>query len=111
MDRGGTFTDLIGRDPEGQLHVRKVLSERAGAGDPAVSAMQAMLAAASLPVALVDVDEVRLGTTVATNALLEDKGAPLLLLTNVGLKDQLWIGDQHRDDLFALEQPLRPFLA
>ena len=111
MDRGGTFTDLIGRDPEGQLHVRKVLSERAGAGDPAVSAMGAMLASASPSGALGDVDEVRLGTTVATNALLEDKGAPLLLLTNVGLKDQLWIGDQHRDDLFALEQPLRPFLA
>ena len=38
IDRGGTFTDLIGRDPEGQLHVRKVLSEQSGAGDPAVSA-------------------------------------------------------------------------
>ena len=111
IDRGGTFTDLIGRDPEGQLHVRKVLSEQAGAGDPAVSAMEAMLASASPPVDLGDVDDVRLGTTVATNALLEGAGAPLLLLTNAGLRDQLWIGDQHRDDLFALEQPQRPFLA
>ena len=111
IDRGGTFTDLIGRDPEGQLHVRKVLSEQAGAGDPAVSAMEAMLASASPPVELADVDDVRLGTTVATNALLEGAGAPLLLLTNAGLRDQLWIGDQHRDDLFALEQPQRPFLA
>ncbi|MCY3909058.1 MAG: hydantoinase/oxoprolinase family protein, partial [Cyanobacteria bacterium MAG COS3_bin_20] len=111
IDRGGTFTDLIGRDPEGQLHVRKVLSEQAGAGDPAVSAMQAMLASASPPVDQGDVDDVRLGTTVATNALLEGAGAPLLLLTNAGLRDQLWIGDQHRDDLFALEQPQRPFLA
>ncbi len=111
IDRGGTFTDLIGRDPEGQLHVRKVLSEQAGAGDPAVSAMEAMLASASPPVALEDVDDVRLGTTVATNALLEGAGTPLLLLTNAGLRDQLWIGDQHRDDLFALEQPQRPFLA
>ena len=111
IDRGGTFTDLIGRDPEGQLHVRKVLSEQAGAGDPAVSAMEAMLASASPPVDLEDVDDVRLGTTVATNALLEGAGAPLLLLTNAGLRDQLWIGDQHRDDLFALEQPQRPFLA
>ena len=111
IDRGGTFTDLIGRDPGGQLHVRKVLSEQAGAGDPAVSAMEAMLASASPPVDLGDVDDVRLGTTVATNALLEGAGAPLLLLTNAGLRDQLWIGDQHRDDLFALEQPQRPFLA
>ncbi|QNJ00513.1 5-oxoprolinase (ATP-hydrolysing) [Synechococcus sp. A15-62] len=111
IDRGGTFTDLIGRDPEGQLHVRKVLSEQAGHGDPAVLAMQAMLASASPPVELGDVDDVRLGTTVATNALLEGAGAPLLLLTNAGLRDQLWIGDQHRDDLFALEQPQRPFLA
>ena len=111
IDRGGTFTDLIGRDPEGQLHVRKVLSEQAGAGDPAVSAMEAMLASASSTIALRDVDDVRLGTTVATNALLEGAGAPLLLLTNAGLRDQLWIGDQHRDDLFALEQPQRPFLA
>ena len=111
IDRGGTFTDLIGRDPAGQLHVRKVLSEQAGAGDPAVSAMEAMLASASPPVDLGVVDDVRLGTTVATNALLEGAGAPLLLLTNAGLRDQLWIGDQHRDDLFALEQPQRPFLA
>ena len=66
IDRGGTFTDLIGRDPEGQLHVRKVLSEQAGVGDPAVSAMEAMLASASPPVDLGDVDDVRLGTTVAT---------------------------------------------
>lgn len=71
IDRGGTFTDLIGRDPEGQLHVRKVLSEQACVGDPAVSAMEAMLASASPPVDLGDVDDVRLGTTVATNALLE----------------------------------------
>ncbi len=111
IDRGGTFTDLIGRDPEGQLHVCKVLSEQVGAGDPAVSAMEAMLASASPPVDLGDVDDVRLGTTVATNALLEGAGDPLLLLANAGLRDQLWIGDQHRDDLFALEQPQRPFLA
>ena len=98
VDRGGTFTDLIGRDPEGRLHVRKVLSEQAVSGDPAVSAMVAMLDSASSGVDLGDVDEVRLGTTVATNALLEGCGSPLLLLTNAGLRDQLWIGDQHRDD-------------
>ena len=91
IDRGGTFTDLIGLDPGGQLHVRKVLSEQSGAGDPAVSAMEAVLASASPPVDLGDVDDVRLGTTVATNALLEGAGAPLLLLTNAGLRDQLWI--------------------
>ena len=77
VDRGGTFTDRIGRDPEGRLHVSKVLSEQAGSGDPAVLAMHAMLASSSPPSALGDVDDVRLGTTVATNALLEGKGAPL----------------------------------
>ena len=111
VDRGGTFTDLIGCDPSGQLHVRKVLSEGA-TDDPAVAAMRDCLGLTAdrpLPDSLVA--SVRLGTTVATNALLEGQGEPLLLLTNAGLGDLLRIGDQHRDDLFALVQPSRPFLA
>ena len=57
------------------------------------------------------VDSVRLGTTVATNALLEGCGKPQVLLTTSGLSDLLRIGDQHRHDLFALEQSSSPFLA
>ncbi|MGB1622750.1 MAG: hydantoinase/oxoprolinase family protein, partial [Synechococcus sp.] len=111
VDRGGTFTDLIGCDPEGHLHVRKVLSDSAGP-DPAVAAMRDCLGLA--PDAVWPdgrVDGVRLGTTVATNALLESAGTPLLLLTNTGLADLLRIGDQHRTDLFALNQATPASLA
>ena len=111
VDRGGTFTDLVGLAPDGRLVVHKVLSEQPGvAGDPAVRAMQTVLAAEpadSEPV----LEELRLGTTVATNALLEGAGDPVLLLTNAGLGDLLRIGDQHRPDLFALELKTPPFLA
>ena len=112
VDRGGTFTDLIGCDLQGSLHVRKLLSESADGGDPAVMAMAELVGcstASAIPAGLIS--SVRLGTTVATNALLEHQQAPLLLLTNAGLADQLRIGDQHRSDLFALDPPSRPFLA
>jgi len=104
IDRGGTFTDLVGRAPGGELVVRKVLSEQPGQpGDPAVAAMRALLGVgAGLPLPPGAVEEVRLGTTVATNALLEGRGAPTLLLITRGFADALWIGDQHRPDLFAL---------
>ncbi len=112
VDRGGTFTDLIGRDSEGQLHVRKVLSQDNEPGDPAIRAIQDLLGCSSEESLPSDrIESVRLGTTVATNALLEGQGAPLLLVTNRGLGDLLWIGDQHRNDLFALKQCPRPFLA
>nr|MCU0528650.1 5-oxoprolinase [Cyanobium sp. Prado107] len=108
IDRGGTFTDVIGRDPGGGLHVRKVLSvQPERPGDPAVNAIADLLAAAA-PVGpgagdpRSALEEVRLGTTVATNALLEHHGAPVLLLINRGLADLLEIGDQHRPDIFAL---------
>ena len=112
VDRGGTFTDLIGCDPEGQLHVRKVLSESSQGGDPAVTAMADLIGCAADRVVPTGwISSVRLGTTVATNALLEHQQAPVLLLTNAGLADQLRIGDQHRSDLFALDPSSRPFLA
>ena len=111
VDRGGTFTDLIGCDSSGKLHIRKVLSE-GGEDDPAVQAMRELLAIpAGEPIGHAQIESVRLGTTVATNALLEHRGAPLVLLTNHGLADLLRIGDQHRDDLFALAQSEKPFLA
>ena len=119
IDRGGTFTDVVARSPSGELLVEKVLSEQPDVvGDPAVRAIRGLLGLplacdrsgyAPIPAALVE--EVRLGTTVATNAFLEHKGAPTLLLVNRGFTDLLEIGDQHRPDLFALEilraQPLQ----
>jgi len=105
IDRGGTFTDLVARTPQGELLVRKVLSEQPQCpGDPAVRVIRDWLnlegSPAEIPPGLVD--EVRLGTTVATNAFLERKGAPCALLVNAGFADLLQIGDQHRPDLFAL---------
>ena len=75
IDRGGTFTDLIGCAPDGSLHVQKVLSEGL-VDDPAVAAMRRVIGCPSsdpLPIGLVD--GVRLGTTVATNALLEGRSS------------------------------------
>ena len=104
VDRGGTFTDLVGLGPGGDLVVRKVLSEQPGwRGDPAVIAIRQVLGlgeAEPIPAGLIE--EVRLGTTVATNALLERRGSPTLLLITEGFADALVIGDQHRPDLFAL---------
>ena len=109
VDRGGTFTDLVALPPQGPLVVRKVLSVQPQLpGDPAVAAIRELLAlevGAAIPPGLIQ--ELRLGTTVATNALLERSGAPTLLLVNAGFADALFIGDQHRPDLFAL-QPIRP---
>ncbi|MCP9817895.1 hydantoinase B/oxoprolinase family protein [Synechococcus sp. Cruz-9H2] len=104
IDRGGTFTDLVGRSPIGELVVRKVLSRQPElAGDPAVAVMRELLALApGQPIPSGAVSEVRIGTTVATNTLLEDRGAPTLLLISRGFADAAWIDDQHRPDLFAL---------
>ena len=112
IDRGGTFTDLVARHPSGQLLVRKVLSEQPDVpGDPAVAAMRELMGlAAEQRIAPELIEELRLGTTVATNALLESAGEPVLLVTNRGLADLLLIGDQHRQDLFALAIPKPPSL-
>ncbi|MEI6159993.1 MAG: hydantoinase B/oxoprolinase family protein [Roseococcus sp.] len=105
IDRGGTFTDVIARDPAGRLHARKVLSENPGAyADAAVHGIRLHLglpAGAPLPQGLVR--EVRMGTTVATNALLERRGERLLLLVNRGFGDALRIGNQARPRLFDLD--------
>ena len=114
IDRGGTFTDVVARSPAGELRVEKVLSEQPeAAGDPAVRAIRRILHLPQAPGAAIPaglIEEVRLGTTVATNAFLERKGARTLLLINRGFADLLEIGDQHRPELFALEirraQPL-----
>jgi 5-oxoprolinase (ATP-hydrolysing) len=109
IDRGGTFTDIVATDPSGRLHTHKLLSEdRARYRDAAVQGIREIVARASR-----DHDEIasiRLGTTVATNALLERRGERTLLVTNRGLRDQLRIGYQNRPRLFdrciELPQPL-----
>jgi len=97
IDRGGTFTDCIGRGPDGALRVAKVLS-----GDDApVAGIRALLGLGDdAPVPPCDV---RMGTTLATNALLERRGAPTALAITRGFADLCAIGDQTRPDLFALD--------
>ncbi len=95
IDRGGTFTDCIGRAPDGTLSVAKVLShDRA----PLVAIRKLLGLPADAPIPPC---EVRMGTTIATNALLERKGAPVGLVTTKGFADLLAIGTQARPDLFA----------
>src|SRR5688572_13853223 len=103
IDRGGTFTDVIGRDPGGRLHVRKLLSENPEAyRDAAVQGIRDLLGLRpGDPVPAGAVGEVRMGTTVATNALLERKGEPTLLVTTKGFRDALRIGYQARPHIFA----------
>jgi len=94
IDRGGTFTDVVALAPDGTLHVEKRLSSDAAPLE-AVRALLARGAGATGP-------SVRLGTTVATNALLERRGVPTLLVTNCGFADALEIGTQQRPALFDL---------
>ncbi|MGL5136214.1 MAG: hydantoinase/oxoprolinase family protein, partial [Beijerinckiaceae bacterium] len=103
IDRGGTFTDVIGRDPSGKLHARKLLSENPRAyRDAAVQGIREHLGlAAGAPISAGLVDEVRMGTTVATNALLERKGERTALVTTRGFRDALEIGYQARQKIFA----------
>jgi 5-oxoprolinase (ATP-hydrolysing) len=103
IDRGGTFTDVIGRDPDGRLMARKLLSQNPGAyADAAVQGIREHLGLrAGEPIPAGVIGEVRMGTTVATNALLERKGEPTLFVTTKGLADVLSIGVQARPDIFA----------
>ncbi len=105
IDRGGTFTDVIGRDPQGVLHARKVLSENPSAyKDAAVQGIRLHLGLKTgEPVPTGAISEVRMGTTVATNALLERKGEKLALVTTKGFRDALRIGYQERKNIFATE--------
>ena len=102
IDRGGTFTDLVGRAPDGQFHTLKLLSENPEQyPDAAVEGIRRLLglpAGAVITSALVDC--VKMGTTVATNALLERKGERTLLITTRGFRDALRIATQARPRLF-----------
>ncbi|MBO6902432.1 MAG: hydantoinase B/oxoprolinase family protein [Rhizobiaceae bacterium] len=105
IDRGGTFTDVIGRDPQGALHARKLLSENPEAyPDAAIQGIRDHLGVdAGKPIPAGVVGEVKMGTTVATNALLERKGDRVLLLITKGFRDALKIAYQARPDIFAKE--------
>ena len=102
IDRGGTFTDVIGRDPAGRLHTRKLLSESPSYEDAAVEAIRRLLGlAAGEPIPAGAISVVKMGTTVATNALLERRGERTLLVTTRGFRDALEIGYQARPKIFA----------
>ncbi|NWG47446.1 MAG: hydantoinase B/oxoprolinase family protein, partial [Alphaproteobacteria bacterium] len=104
IDRGGTFTDVIGQAPDGSVRRCKLLSEGGGLyADPAVEGMRRLIGLpAGAPVPPGRVAELRLGTTVATNALLERRGARTAFVTTRGFADALRIGTQARPDIFAL---------
>ena len=104
IDRGGTFTDIVARRPDGTLETRKFLSENpAFYADAAVHGIRSILGL-SPAMALPDgaVAAIKMGTTVATNALLERKGDRTVLLITKGFKDLLRIGYQNRPRLFDL---------
>src|SRR5438876_4669447 len=103
IDRGGTFTDVVGRRPDGTLTAHKLLSENPEAyRDAAVQGIRDLLGLArGEPIPAGRVGVVKMGTTVATNALLERKGDRVLLLITKGFRDALRIAYQARPDIFA----------
>ncbi len=104
IDRGGTFTDIVARDPDGRLTTHKLLSENPGRyRDAAIAGIKTVLGVAlDAPIPPGVVEAVKMGTTVATNALLERKGERTLLVVNRGFADALRIGNQARPRLFDL---------
>ena len=104
IDRGGTFTDVIGRAPSGALSAIKLLSENPEAyDDAAIEGIRRFLEVPPGAIPPQRVGTVRMGTTVATNALLERKGDRTLLLITRGFRDALRIAYQDRPDIFAKE--------
>ncbi|MER6345695.1 hydantoinase B/oxoprolinase family protein [Streptomyces sp. NPDC001595] len=105
VDRGGTFTDIVARRPDGRLLTHKLLSDSPAYSDAAVAGVRELLAGSDDPV-----EAVRMGTTVATNALLERKGERTLLVVTRGFRDALRIAYQNRPHIFArrieLPEPL-----
>jgi 5-oxoprolinase (ATP-hydrolysing) len=100
IDRGGTFTDVVALRPDGSLETAKLLSENAEQyDDAAAEGIRRMVA--EWPQA-VPIEAVKMGTTVATNALLERQGSPTVLVVTKGFADALAIGYQNRPDIFAL---------
>jgi len=109
IDRGGTFTDVVAEREDGSIAVAKLLSVDPGRyDDAAVEAVRRLTGVAEGPLPPIDV---RIGTTVATNALLERRGEPTLLAITRGFGDALAIGYQDRPDIFAREIRKAPPLA
>ena len=103
IDRGGTFTDIVARCPDGSTQVHKLLSENPQRYQdaPIQGIREIMGIAANKPIPYEQISVVKMGTTVATNALLERKGDRTLFITTKGFKDALRIGYQNRPDIFA----------
>ncbi len=103
IDRGGTFTDIVARAPDGVFHTGKLLSENPEQyDDAATEGIRRFLDAdkdSALPAD--HINAIKMGTTVGTNALLERKGDPTVLVVTKGFRDQLRIGQQHRPKIFA----------
>ncbi|MFQ3628502.1 MAG: hydantoinase/oxoprolinase N-terminal domain-containing protein, partial [Cyanobacteriota bacterium] len=103
IDRGGTFTDIVARRPDGQLVVHKLLSENPERyADAPIQGIRDLLGLPpDAPIPAEQIATVKMGTTVATNALLERKGDRTLLLITKGFRDALRIGYQNRPKIFA----------
>ncbi len=102
IDRGGTFTDIVARRPDGTLLTHKLLSENAGHyDDAALAGIRDLLGVArDAPIPAARIAAVKMGTTIATNALLERKGEPTALFITRGFRDALRIGYQNRPRIF-----------
>src|SRR5687768_10795305 len=102
IDRGGTFTDVVARRPDGSLATHKLLSDNPEQyADAAIAGIRRLLSVpANAPVPVHLIDSVKMGTTVATNALLERRGEPTVLLVTEGFRDALRIAYQNRPRLF-----------
>jgi 5-oxoprolinase (ATP-hydrolysing) len=102
VDRGGTFTDIVARRPDGSLLTHKLLSEDPSRyADAAVEGIRRLLdVPAGAPLPSERIAAVKMGTTVATNALLERKGEPTLLVVSEGFRDALRIAYQNRPRIF-----------
>jgi 5-oxoprolinase (ATP-hydrolysing) len=104
VDRGGTFTDIVAQRPDGSIVLHKLLSEDPDRYEDApLQGIRDLLGLrADAPIPSAAIAAIKMGTTVATNALLERKGEPTLLITTAGFGDALSIGYQNRPDIFAL---------
>ena len=102
IDRGGTFTDVVAKRPDGTLVTHKLLSENPGRySDAAMAGIREILGISANEPLPDSVAAIKMGTTVATNALLERKGERTLLVTTKGFKDALRIAYQNRPKIFA----------
>ncbi len=112
IDRGGTFTDIIGKSPEGEISTRKLLSENSVQyKDAAIQGIRELLCLKDVDSIPIDqIDAIKMGTTVATNALLERQGENTLLAITSGFSDILRIGYQQRPELFSLDIKLPDML-